>query len=419
MLLVQAHCNGIEIHELDEDRVHYHIEHDNGSGWTPEGADRLWARLEERRVPYMSYDQYVTLVHELQDNSNRNVFTIYNGPNWGLATAAVEDRLVVAENSAARPRSKMNTAPLDEDFCTELTRVDLPLQLGQSLQALGGTNVVFVAGEDGGQEVCVQTTAEPWSHAVEVDLKTVGRSGEYWFVFELAVESGAIGIGLLGSPGGAVTRERLVTAVVPGWQALKLFLTDDETASALVFRNGTEKGGIGRFRLRNPYILFADWDADEEFPLFGPRPVASDLPDWVQSGAPILERHILRAGHKEAVVRALGLSDGDAEPGSTDEQFLVFTPAEYGAAGAWLDLPPKAGPARLSIDLHVIGGTAGVGFQSRFTDQIIGERHASENLPVTRLDLDIEDARQVCALVVRNLSPTGPAKLLIHRIEYR
>jgi len=35
------------------------------------------------------------LVYELQGNAERNVFTIYNGSNWGLAGRAVEARMVV------------------------------------------------------------------------------------------------------------------------------------------------------------------------------------------------------------------------------------------------------------------------------------------------------------------------------------
>src|SRR5205807_247922 len=102
-----------------------HIEHDYGSGWTPEGAGSLWTRLDERGIPYMSFEQYTRLVRELQDNAERDIFTIYNGSNWGLAGRELQQVVVVADGSPARPLSMTNAGPLLEPFFAELKPIDL------------------------------------------------------------------------------------------------------------------------------------------------------------------------------------------------------------------------------------------------------------------------------------------------------
>src|SRR5262249_51226306 len=124
-LVFQAYHNGLTVKELDPSCVHYHIEHDYGSGWTPEGAGSLWTRLDERGIPYMSYDQFTELVYEMQDNAAQNVFTVYNGLDWGFANEELDDRPIVVAGTNACGPSKVNDFPLTEDFFAHLKRIEL------------------------------------------------------------------------------------------------------------------------------------------------------------------------------------------------------------------------------------------------------------------------------------------------------
>ncbi|MFM9888305.1 MAG: hypothetical protein ACKVQT_35205, partial [Burkholderiales bacterium] len=40
----------------------FHIEHGKGSGYSPEGADTLFARLDANKIPYLSFEQYREIV---------------------------------------------------------------------------------------------------------------------------------------------------------------------------------------------------------------------------------------------------------------------------------------------------------------------------------------------------------------------
>ena len=117
--------------------------------------------LDARGVPYMAFDQYLRLVQELQDNSERGVFTIYNGPNWALADSAVEDRVVVAENSPARPAATVNSARMAEDEPPALVRTDIAAPFDRAFRVLDGAKGAFHSAEDGPQELAVETANEP------------------------------------------------------------------------------------------------------------------------------------------------------------------------------------------------------------------------------------------------------------------
>jgi hypothetical protein len=83
-IIFQAYFNGLIVEKLSPKIIHFHIEHDYGSGWTPEGAGNLWARLDQKGIPYISYDQFTEVAKELQRNADRGLCTVYNGLDWGL-----------------------------------------------------------------------------------------------------------------------------------------------------------------------------------------------------------------------------------------------------------------------------------------------------------------------------------------------
>lgn len=424
VLLLQAHYNGFAIEELADDCVHYHIEHDYGSGWTPEGAGSLWARLDERHIPYMSYAQYTEVVYELQANAERNDFTIYNGADWGLAGRDVHSRLTVAEGSPARPPSAVNAALLDEDFFADLRPGNLGLAYDQAFRPIEGTRLAFNfsdgAGpsDGGGLEIAVETRPERWSYAVELDLSrvTVG-GGECWLHMSIEIEDGSVGICLLNRDRTDFIHERILDGSGAGPQEALLFIEDLGQSGNLVFRNSTPGERPARFTIRQ-FRLFGEWGAHEEFPLVGDRPVASDEPDakpGEPAAWPVLSA--MHAGSLGAIVRVLAPRDAGSA-GDADHQILVVTPAEHGAWGGSLDLPAGTGAGTLTLDLQVIAGAAGIEVRSSVTDDIVAGLRADQGVPFTRVALDIADASGPAALVVRNLSQAGPAKVLIHRLDY-
>jgi hypothetical protein len=85
IVLYQAYALGVEMVNLQPPLAAVHLEHGTGSGWTPEGARALFARLDEAGVPYMSTNHYRRLAWKLV-RQGRNAKPI-NGPDWGMPSA--------------------------------------------------------------------------------------------------------------------------------------------------------------------------------------------------------------------------------------------------------------------------------------------------------------------------------------------
>ncbi len=107
VLIHQVHYNGMEIVEAPANAVHFHIEHDNGSGWTPEGSNTLWERLLADDVPYIDGELSREIFFDLQDNEGK-VFTVYNNMDWGRAELSLTDELVACDAMPARKAQAVN-----------------------------------------------------------------------------------------------------------------------------------------------------------------------------------------------------------------------------------------------------------------------------------------------------------------------
>jgi hypothetical protein len=83
--IFQALAGGLEEVDLAPPMVAYHLEHGAGSGWTPEGARRLFERLDAAGIPYLTPTRYDSLIREVLRDRPR--FHPFNGPDWGLADA--------------------------------------------------------------------------------------------------------------------------------------------------------------------------------------------------------------------------------------------------------------------------------------------------------------------------------------------
>jgi len=76
-----AHHGGATEEVLREPMRIYHIEHETGSGWTPEGEARLFARLAAKGLSWVSYRDFVTWAAQMRQ---LNCPMIFNHDNWGL-----------------------------------------------------------------------------------------------------------------------------------------------------------------------------------------------------------------------------------------------------------------------------------------------------------------------------------------------
>jgi hypothetical protein len=65
-------------------KVAQHLEHGAGSGWTPEGARRLFGRLEAAGVPYLSGEDYDRVTREIMRKGPG--FHPLNTGEWGLGS---------------------------------------------------------------------------------------------------------------------------------------------------------------------------------------------------------------------------------------------------------------------------------------------------------------------------------------------
>ena len=81
--LYQAYAAGIEIVNLPEPLVAFHLEHSAGSGWTPEGSRHLFARLKKAGIPYLSTAEYRRHARAIV-RAGRHVEP-FNGQDWGMA----------------------------------------------------------------------------------------------------------------------------------------------------------------------------------------------------------------------------------------------------------------------------------------------------------------------------------------------
>ncbi len=84
LALVLAYRAGVEMVNMAPPRVIHHLEHGAGSGWTPEGARRLFGRLDAAGVPYLSGEAYDRVARDILRKGPG--FHPLNDPSWGLGS---------------------------------------------------------------------------------------------------------------------------------------------------------------------------------------------------------------------------------------------------------------------------------------------------------------------------------------------
>jgi len=87
LALVLAYRAGVQMVTLAPPKVAHHLEHGSGSGWTPEGARKLFGRLDVAGVPYLSGADYDRKAREIM--AKKPGFHPLSNSDWGLASADV------------------------------------------------------------------------------------------------------------------------------------------------------------------------------------------------------------------------------------------------------------------------------------------------------------------------------------------
>jgi len=82
ILCYAAHHAGAREQLLPEPMRIYHIEHGAGSGWTPEGEGKLYARISQQGIQSVSYQDLVALITQMR---SLHAPVIFNMDDWGLA----------------------------------------------------------------------------------------------------------------------------------------------------------------------------------------------------------------------------------------------------------------------------------------------------------------------------------------------
>jgi len=86
----QMDANGLQFVDFQPPAVAYHMEHSEGSGWTPEGHLKHYAAVEQRGMPHIAPAELRAMKRSLLARRHGGT-VLYNRPDWGLEQADVMD----------------------------------------------------------------------------------------------------------------------------------------------------------------------------------------------------------------------------------------------------------------------------------------------------------------------------------------
>ena len=103
-----AHHGGAREHVLKDPMRIYHIEHGTGSGWTPEGQEKLFERIAARGLPWLGYEDVMQWARVM----NRfDVPMIFNHDDWGMAAEELTETLPLAKAQRAMAHTGPTVRP--------------------------------------------------------------------------------------------------------------------------------------------------------------------------------------------------------------------------------------------------------------------------------------------------------------------
>jgi hypothetical protein len=98
----------------------FHIDHSVGSGWSPEGATQLFARLDKKGIPYLGDDDVLKLRKIF---ANDPLAAIANDENWGLGGIALPETIPGTKFLNVRDRTAgIDSGPQDKMPQARLTK---------------------------------------------------------------------------------------------------------------------------------------------------------------------------------------------------------------------------------------------------------------------------------------------------------
>jgi hypothetical protein len=83
-----AHHGGAREEILEDPMRIYHIEHETGSGWTPEGQQKLFDRIAAKGIPWVGYQEVVEWARTMK---RFDAPIIMNREGWGLAEEELKE----------------------------------------------------------------------------------------------------------------------------------------------------------------------------------------------------------------------------------------------------------------------------------------------------------------------------------------
>lgn len=96
VLLYQAYYSHIQMCNLNYKHPIYHIEHGKGSGFTPEYANLLFQRLDDKEIGYLTDKDLEKIIFDQYQQSHNKVTISYNDDSWGgLGEIFPENTLIV------------------------------------------------------------------------------------------------------------------------------------------------------------------------------------------------------------------------------------------------------------------------------------------------------------------------------------
>ncbi|MGA3188292.1 MAG: hypothetical protein ABSF22_14395 [Bryobacteraceae bacterium] len=87
-----AHYGGAKEMVLRNPMRTYHIEHATGSGWTPEGQEKLFERMAEKGVPWL---HHTDVIRWAADMKRLQAPIIFNREDWGLGLEDLKETQLV------------------------------------------------------------------------------------------------------------------------------------------------------------------------------------------------------------------------------------------------------------------------------------------------------------------------------------
>jgi hypothetical protein len=88
LFMHQARQHGIKEKDLPRKLPIYHIEHEAGSGFSPENAHLLFKRLDDKGIPYLSDKALKGFASEMRKSKEK---VIYNDEDWGMAHLSLQE----------------------------------------------------------------------------------------------------------------------------------------------------------------------------------------------------------------------------------------------------------------------------------------------------------------------------------------